>query len=229
MDAVGWHQQLGRQFEQGYDRSSAFKERLGVWSGLIERFGAPDVDVLDAGCGPGVLSAVAARRCRSVRGFDASTAMVELAQARAAREKVGNAVFEVARLGDPHILAGRSFGLVLCSSVLEYIDDLDAALDWLVSALTTGGVLVVSMPNGGSLYRRLERVVFRATGRPRYLAHVRHVPTPERFAGLLMARGLTVEERRTYAAAPFVGQPVRFLVGGERIDNLVVIAARRLV
>lgn len=226
MDAVEWHQQLGARFEEGYERSPAFRERREVWSSLIQQHSSPATDVLDAGCGPGVLACIAARQNRSAFGFDASTEMVALARARAGREQIANAAFEVASLGDPQLLAGGAFGLVLCSSVLEYIDDIDAALDWLAARTARGGVLIMSLPNGRSLYRKAERLAFRLSGRPRYYAHVRHMPLPEAVDAMLEHRGFVIEQRRTYAGAPLIAGPARRLGRPDLADNLLVVAAR---
>ncbi|EJW09781.1 Methyltransferase type 11 [Rhodovulum sp. PH10] len=227
MDAVDWHQQLGRRFEEGYERSRAFRERLEVWSDLIRSYSAPGADVLDAGCGPGVLAGIAARMNRSVHGFDASSEMVALARARAGREQIANATFEVASLGDPQLLAGRTFGLVLCSSVLEYIADIDTALDWLAARTTDGGVFILSLPNGRSLYRRAERLVFGLIGRPRYYAHVRHTPLPETVDALLERRGFLIEARHSYAGTPLISAPARRIGLAQYADNLLVAAARK--
>lgn len=74
------------------------------WNSLYERPGTvallPPVagrQVLDVGCGPGSLSAWLARNGARVTGFDASAAMVELAEKRA----IPSASFVVADLAEP--------------------------------------------------------------------------------------------------------------------------------
>ena len=112
---------------------------------------------------------------------------------------------------------------MLCSSVLEYVEDLEGALDWLVERVKPGGTLLVSMPNGASLYRKAERLAFRLTGRPRYYANVRHLPLVATFEGRLQNRGLVIGETRTYAG-PAV---IRKLMGAQRSGTLFVVAATR--
>jgi 2-polyprenyl-3-methyl-5-hydroxy-6-metoxy-1,4-benzoquinol methylase len=227
VDAVAWHSRIAKEFDAAYARSPAFRERLAVWSGLIERYADPNGDVLDAGCGSGVLSCLAARGARSVLGFDASPEMVELAEARRQREGLANATFRVARLEDSDILAGRQFGLILCSSVLEYVNDYWHSVSWLATALAPTGVLVFSMPNGSSLYRRAERIAFRLTGRPVYYTHVRNVPRLGEVRAGLAARGLEVLALSYYAATPLLSSLARRANLQELADNLFVVACRR--
>jgi 2-polyprenyl-3-methyl-5-hydroxy-6-metoxy-1,4-benzoquinol methylase len=226
IDAVGWHSRIAKEFDAAYVRSPAFRERLTVWSGLIGEYADAGCDVLDAGCGSGVLSCLAARGARSVLGFDASPEMVELAETRRRCEGLVNATFRVARLEETDILAGRRFDLVLCSSVLEYVDDYWRAISWLAMSLSPTGVLVFSMPNGSSLYRKAERIVFRLTGRPVYFSHVRNVPRFDEVRAGLAARGLEVLARSYYAATPLLSPLARRANLPELADNLFVVACR---
>ena len=79
-------------------RSAAFRERLRLWSDLIGRHLPSDAVALDAGCGPGVLAAVAARRC--ARG-DGARREREYDRARApARARRGRREYRVSPRGD---------------------------------------------------------------------------------------------------------------------------------
>lgn len=234
-DAIAWHSEIAESFDAAYGRSRLFRERLEVWTRLIGAHMPPGARVLDAGCGSGVFSLVAARLGGQVTGFDGSPEMIAIAQASAAAAPATDAPsrdappgpirFAQARLED----AGQfgAFDLVLCSSVLEYVDDLDAALSTLRGALHPGGILLVSMPNGGGFYRRLEALAFAATGRPRYRAFVRHAPTRQAFAKRLSVRGFSVLSQETFAAAPVIGPTLRAL-GARGADTMCVFAARRI-
>jgi 2-polyprenyl-6-hydroxyphenyl methylase/3-demethylubiquinone-9 3-methyltransferase len=226
-DAVTWHSRIALEFDAKYARSPAFKERIAVWSRLIEQFVDRNTDVLDAGCGSGVFSALASRRARSVFGFDASPQMIALAESRRQQEGLANAAFRVAALEDSAVVAGRKFDVVLCSSVLEYVEDFWRAFDCLATALKPAGVLVFSFPNNASLYRKAERAAFRLTGRPAYFAHVRSVPSLDQVNGGLAARGLKVVAIRYYAAVPGLSAIARRIGRPDLADNLLVLACRR--
>jgi 2-polyprenyl-3-methyl-5-hydroxy-6-metoxy-1,4-benzoquinol methylase len=203
MDAIEWHQRNSAHFSARYDCSPAFRERLAVWTALIAANARPGDRVLDAGCGPGLLACCAARRGARVDALDGSASMIEIARANAAREGLAEVDFHLGSIGDDAALKGRRFDVILCSSVLEYVPDLDAALDWLAARLGPGAALIVSMPNGRSSYRRAERLAFRFTGRPRYYAFVRHAPSVASFVEALQRRGLATQTIRYYGGPRF--------------------------
>jgi 2-polyprenyl-3-methyl-5-hydroxy-6-metoxy-1,4-benzoquinol methylase len=186
----------------------------------------PYMKVLDAGCGPGILSCAAARLCSRVSAFDGSTQMIAIAQQRSASLGIKNIDFRVGLVADDNVFYGCKFHAILCSSVLEYVPDLNSTLEWLIRRLLPGGVLLVSMPNGQSLYRKLERLAFRATGLPRYYAFVKHLPRPAEFAEALESRGLVVVDLRYYAATIALPEPARRAGWSALLDNLFLIVGR---
>lgn len=225
-DAIGWHSDHAAAFDSNYRRSRAFKEREAVWTALIGAHGHPDADVLDAGCGSGVFSFIAARSVRSVLGIDGSAEMIAICNARGSEPATANIAFEVARLDDFIARGEGRFDLVLCSSVLEYVDDFWRTLEGLRGMLKPGGVLIFSMPNGMSLYRRLERLIYAVSGRPSYYAHVRHVPTPQAVASGLALRNLEILTMRFYARVPVVSPMAQISGRADLAHNLFVVACR---
>ena len=224
-DAIGWHDRFGARFADRYRRSAAFRERLRLWSGLVAAHVRPGDAVLDAGCGPGALACVAAQRCAEVAALDASAKMIDLARRRAQTKGAANIAFHLGAIGDPQLFAGRRFDAILCSSVLEYIDDLDGALDWLAARLAPGGVLLVSMPNGRSFYRRASEPL--RSHRPAALLRLRApCPNSRAFAQALGRHGLRCERSSStplQAAAALRGRSR----GREHVEPLLVATAVR--
>lgn len=224
-DAVAYHSAIAADFDSKYTASPAFRERLAVWDALIARHCPENADVLDAGCGSGALAALAAPRAQSFLGFDGSAEMVALAKARVGER--ANVRFAQASMGDSAVLDGRSFDLILSSSVLEYIADWQGALGWLAAALRPGGILVFSTPNPASLYRKAERAAFALTRRPTYYEHVRSAPSDAVIDAALDVAKLVLVERRYYAAAPLLSPVARALGVPRWADTLGVTVARR--
>ena len=130
-------------YDREYDDDSASGRVLrarveAVLSVLGDRSGS----VLDAGMGGGRLCAELDRRGWNVTGVDVSAEMVALA-----RERLPHLA--------PRLLWGRveslplddaSLDAVVATGVLEYVDDLGAALRELARVLRAGGVAALSIP-----------------------------------------------------------------------------------
>ena len=225
-DAVTWHSQIALDFDAKYTTSAPFRERLAVWSEVIERYVPAGAAVVDAGCGSGILSEVAAKRAGSVFGFDGSPEMIAIAQARKIAGRLANVSFKVAQLEDAAVLHGQTFDVALCSSVFEYVDDYWRSFDWLTAHLKPAGTIIFSMPNGASTYRKLERAAYKMTGWPAYYTHVRNVPHPADVDLELRQRKFEVIETRYYASAPILSRPARTIGRPDLADCLFVKVCR---
>ncbi|MBP0438575.1 class I SAM-dependent methyltransferase [Tianweitania sediminis] len=225
-DAVAWHDGIADRFDAAYTRARGFRERKMVWSRLISRYAPAGARVLDAGCGSGVLTAVAAEHAAHVLAVDGSAAMLDLARRRIAIEGLAHVVLRLAMIDERVLAQEAPFDLVLCSSVLEYVDDFWGTVDTLVSALAHDGMLLFSVPNSHSVYRHAERLMFRLCGWPRYRRHVRHIIALEALQRELAQRNLEVMETVYYAPAPVLSPVLRALGAARFSDTLVVLACR---
>lgn len=98
--------------------------------------------VMDAGVGPGYALAEMLKRYRpaEVHGIDYSTVAIEKC-----RELMPNGTFTVGSLYEP--LPGN-YDVVLCTEVLEHLDDPETAVRQILSALLPGGTAVFTVPDG---------------------------------------------------------------------------------
>lgn len=99
------------------------------------------LDVLDAGCGSGLLMDALRAMDAVVSGFDLSPAMVELARQRLGRD----ADLRVADLVAPLPYRDDAFDLVVASLSLHYVEDWVSVLAELRRVLKPGGRLIVSI------------------------------------------------------------------------------------
>src|ERR1700749_4158074 len=101
-------------------------------------------EVLDVGCGNGVISRSLGERGLTIKGIDVS----EKAIARARElNKFPNVRFDVVS-AEQLVADGQRYHAVICSEVLEHLNDPGKLLSVLHELLDTNGVLIVTVPNG---------------------------------------------------------------------------------
>jgi 2-polyprenyl-3-methyl-5-hydroxy-6-metoxy-1,4-benzoquinol methylase len=210
------------RFSANYVHADEFDERRRVWKRHIDealtQLGS-DTLCLDVGCGDGALGRMVAQRGVRTIGIDQSKMMIALAQHRAQQARLSQQL-EYVEGSVPFAsdLYGRfegRVGLILCSSVLEYVDDYERVLRQLHGLLEHGGWLVVSVPNRESIYRFGERVRkrFALTGGS-YLQYQRSQFVAVDFKSTLTGLGFRVL-RDEYFALPLHRHSAR-LVGQRR-------------
>ena len=161
----------------------------------------PDVagKVLDVGCGPGAMAIPLLERGHEVVAIDISAGMVRDA-ARRARDLGYTASVAVADATSLPFADG-SFGVVVTTGVLEYIQDVRGAMREIARVLRPGGVVIATM----SLPRRLERftvrMYLRVSGRPGGAAQYIH--DRKSFDAIVESAGLAIDGRRCCSFAPF--------------------------
>lgn len=97
--------------------------------------------LLDAGCGPGIVSAALARQVGRVEGVDLTPAMIALAEQRALAEGLANVRFQV---GDMSSLPfeDASFDGAVSRYTVHHLDHPIAALSEMVRVTKPGGTIV---------------------------------------------------------------------------------------
>lgn len=232
---VEYFDRTAGRFAANYESAPEFHERRAVWRCAIERVlpGVPHGALcLDLGCGDGSLSRWVAAQGRPVVGLDQSDAMLALARRRAGEEGLGPcAVYHHASLPlDPAREAAYegTVGLIVCSSVLEYVTDPPEVLAQCRRLLMPGGTLLVSLANRDSLYRIAQRALhglFAWTDS--YLRYQRHQYSLPIANTLLTRLGFRVIDAEFFAL-PF-HRYVATIAGkcrGRRMATMILLAAR---
>ena len=218
-NAIEFHDRMATEFNQKYDSSSAFRERLQVFTNLFNQYIVPGNSVMDIGCGTGIFSTYLARKGCEVTGIDGSEAMIALAEQK---DSSGRVRYVVQSLPLPDVTDFTPQDVVLMSSFLEYVDDLNAMLMQAHALLKPGGLLIISMPNRRSVYRLSEHWLFRLTARPRYVGHVRHVVTEVAFTSRLELVGFTALTVAYFSGTDPVSAVLKPFLGPSRVNTLFV-------
>jgi ubiquinone/menaquinone biosynthesis C-methylase UbiE len=225
--AVQWHSSVAHDFDSSYRKDSRFRDRYGVWLEVIDACCDAGHSVLDLGCGPGELLLPLARRHGQVVGVDGSAEMLGICERKVGESDLRNVILrqgDIAKLAELRL---GSFDLIVASSVLEYLPDLDATLDEIERMMSPGGTFIFTLPNGSSLYRIAEPLIYRLLRRPAYFPYVVNVLTPAQATARLERHGLQVRETRTLSPTPVLSQFLRPLGLRRFSDNLVLYVCKR--
>jgi len=101
-------------------------------------------EVLDVGCGNGVISRSLGEYGFRVRGVDVSEKTIEKAKSL---NKFPHVRFEV-KSAEELVADGSRYHAVICSEVLEHLNDPGKLLKVLHQLLYEDGILIVTVPNG---------------------------------------------------------------------------------
>ena len=144
--------------------------------------GKPEaIEVLDFGCGGGVLLKDLLELGVGVTGVDTSRAMIQKARAQLlADEKRVKLEWLPSSSGEGDYEA-RSYDIVVCTSVLEFVPELERILARLCSTVRAGGMLLVSVPNRRSWLRQLEKFIYQHPRPFRSFARLNHLLRPESY------------------------------------------------
>ena len=137
-DARFWNRIANRYAKTPIADEASYEHKLA----LTRRYLAPTMDLLEVGCGTGGTARRHAPYVRSIRAMDFSETMIAIARERAAAEGIDNVRFETGRVED--LDAGQAYDAVLALSLLHLVDDLDAVLAALASAVRPGGLFISS-------------------------------------------------------------------------------------
>jgi trans-aconitate methyltransferase len=146
----------------------------------------PGEEILDLGCGDGVLTAQIAERGARVLGVDASPEMIDAARNRGISAQVIDAT---------QMTFQRRFDAVFSNAALHWIHDQPALLRGVAQALKPGGRFVAEMGGHGNI--AAIRVALHAAlthhGLAELMAGDNYFPTVAEYRGLLQSHGFAVD------------------------------------
>jgi 2-polyprenyl-3-methyl-5-hydroxy-6-metoxy-1,4-benzoquinol methylase len=165
---------------------------------MLDRYVTPGGLSLDIGCGSGVLSFYLAQTPGQVIGIDGAPDMIAFCEAHRQQQGIENVRFIQSRLPALIELDSVKADLVISSSVVEYVDDLDQTLARCAQLLNPRGVLIISLPNIVSLSRNHQRLKYRLTRTPEIYRYIRHFSSPRSLHDRLRPYRLALREVHYY-------------------------------
>ncbi len=116
----------------------------------VERLGLKGKQVLDVGCGGGILSESMAAAGGDVLGIDLSPALLQVAQLHAL-ESQSTVKYRTIAAEDLARERPQSFDLITCMEMLEHVPDPESTLAALAALVKPGGDVVISTLNRNPL------------------------------------------------------------------------------
>lgn len=162
--------ELDRYFDYGRDNAVRYTHRMridrirGIVESLCVSSGTGSKPkALDAGCSHGVYSIMLGEAGCDVLGIDINEVEIERAKRWAKEKRLDNKirfrVEDIQRIDAPD----NAFDVVVCSEVLEHLDEPDRGAKELFRVLKPGAKAIISMPNMGCLFGLLQWV-YRGSG-----------------------------------------------------------------
>ncbi len=102
-----------------------------------------DMDVLDFGCGTGLIAIQFAPRVRSVTGADTSMGMLEIFKDRSKKLSLSNvSTLHLKTTGEPHF--PKQYHLITSSMTLHHVQDTEELLNRIYQGLLPGGYAAIA-------------------------------------------------------------------------------------
>jgi 2-polyprenyl-6-hydroxyphenyl methylase/3-demethylubiquinone-9 3-methyltransferase len=226
-DPVEWHSLIAEEFDNKYYRNPDFKERFNLWTKIIVKYSNKEYETLDLGCGSGAFTFTLAKHNKNALGIDASPNMLGICNSKLIKSGRDNIEFKQAYLNSLNDIYTNQADLIISSSVLEYLDNLDESIRIIAQHMKPNGIFILSIPNKQSLYRKLESIMFKLTDRPQYYKHVKNILSLEEIKAVLEKHNIVTLENHFYAATPILSGIARCFGLSRYSDNLILVASQK--
>lgn len=120
------------------------QKRLQFISSMLSKSISNGAEVLDVGCGNGIISRSLGAAGFNVLGVDVSEKAIEKARLL---NSFPNVRFEV-KSAEQLVADSQQYEAIICSEVLEHLHQPDNLLKVLRQILKENGILIVTVPNG---------------------------------------------------------------------------------
>lgn len=194
-DAIEYFDRESAHWSGKYRRPN-FQSRLAAVAELVGAYPA-GLQLLDYGCGSGVVVQMLAEHRHRVTGVDASPQMIQEARTLLKRAGIPPEQFTLeAVTTDGHgEYLNATYDGILCTGVIEYLESPLVLLGRLADLLAPSGFMILSFPNTRSLLRRAETMLFGVTSRLGRVGRWTGVPARYDHLGLQRSRMSLAEIR----------------------------------
>ena len=209
-------------FAEKYLHNKNFIQRYRVWTNTIDRYSKGAATGYDMGCGSGIFSFYMASKGIQTVGFDGAKGMIELCNSSREEKKISNIEFRLEMLPLWDYVSMQPVDLIITSSVLEYIENIDSTLKMFDHLLKPNGKLIVSFPNKDAVYRKIEMGIFRMVRKPDYFRFVKNIWNKKEAKELFGRHGFHLVESFYYSDRSLISRIAGIAGGGKRAGNMTM-------
>jgi 2-polyprenyl-3-methyl-5-hydroxy-6-metoxy-1,4-benzoquinol methylase len=195
--STSYHSNISKSFKDNYSKHKRFVIRKELFVHKAINLLPKNSEILDLGCGPGIISCALAEKGFRVTGIDGSSEMIILALSNSSF--TNNPLFLQKYIPfDPEEL-NYQFDAIISSSLLEYLAEYEKTIMLANILLKKKGIFIASIPNKESLYRRLEKFIFLLIKRPLYLNYLNNYYSKDEFISSVIKFGFVCLEYDYFA------------------------------
>jgi len=209
-------------FAERYSHDRNFIQRYHIWTNKIDDFSAGVSTAYDMGCGSGIFSFYLASKGIQTVGFDGAEGMIELCNKHREELHLTNPNFKLAMLPIADYSSLPKVDLIISSSVIEYIDDIDSIIRMFHGLLKPNGKLIVSFPNKDAFYRKIEVGLFRLFKKPAYFRFVKNIWTRQEAEKAFRKAGFRMMDYCYFSDRSVISRMAGVFGGLKRSGNLTM-------
>ena len=206
---------LADDWGEKYSRSSLFKIRYQEFNKIINEYNCSNSVVLDYGCGSGALINLVIKNAKLIIGTDVSQKMMAVTRRRFSG-------FKNVKIINIKELKANYFDLVICSSVIEYVENYIEFFSDICGYLKPNGIIIITFPNRFGLLQMLNRHLISKITKNSYIRYQKNTYTKKDIRRLLSTANM--RELKLYSC---IGLPIlsRFGMG----ELLFCVAEKTLI
>jgi|WetSurMetagenome_2_1015567.scaffolds.fasta_scaffold01302_11 SAM-dependent methyltransferase len=186
-DTARYFSKTSLEFDNYYNTDPAFQERFYIITDLLNKYKDNYKIAYDIGCGSGVFSFYMANLNKNVLGVDFSESMIEICNNN--NVDFDNLKFICKQVPFSINEEIGKADLILASSLLEYIFDINLTIDFFKKLLNDNGLVIISIPNSFSVYRKFEKISYKLFKKPEYLKYTKFKYKIDEFDKLMETKG----------------------------------------
>jgi 2-polyprenyl-6-hydroxyphenyl methylase/3-demethylubiquinone-9 3-methyltransferase len=197
-----FQKELEKYFQYGSYRTRLFHRlRIERIKSFFKKYRVKNAKILDVGCSAGAHSIDIASENEAVVGFDPEVSALKKFGAWVKERKLKNLTIDEG-VAEKMPYPNNYFDLVVCSEVLEHVQNIKKSVSEMFRVLKPGGLLFLSMPNKfGFDYVFLARKYYREHGKPCPDPHTHF--SPSKIRSLLPTFNLLEEHGNGIIAIPW--------------------------